>query len=440
MAERERPCVVIVGAGFGGLWAARMLAKSPVDVLLIDRNNYHTFYPLLYQVGAAELEPEDIAYPIRSIFHKAPNVQFVLADVERIDFNSRVVYWGGHSSQYDYLILATGSAPHFFGIEGAPENTLPLRTLEQGVLVRNHILAQFEQAVHEQDSRRRQAMLTFVIVGGGPTGVEFSGALAELVFGPLRKDYPGLDFGEVRIVLLEAGDTVLHGMDEKLRRYAVKRLREMGVELRLGTVATKVTQEAIHLKDGGLIPTSTVVWTAGVRGSTVSGAPGMSTNKRGQVSVLPTLQLPHHPEVYVVGDSAFLEQDGKPLPMVAPVAMQEGAAGRNILRQVKGQAPEPFRYKDMGTLAVIGRNSAAAHLGRFNFTGVPAWWLWLGFHIFKLIGFRNRLTVLVNWAWAYLLYEGAIRLILPLPMRGAPAMPQPELRQKQETTVSPGPR
>lgn len=437
MVERQNPYVVIIGAGFGGLWAARTLARAPVDVLLMDRNNYHTFYPLLYQVGAAELEPEDIAYPIRSIFRKAPNVRFIMADVQRIDLANRVVYWGEHSSQYDYLVLATGSAPHFFGTEGAPENTLPLRSLEQGVVVRNHILRHFEWAVHESDRERRQAMLTFVIVGGGPTGVEFAGALAELVFGPLRKDYPGLDLREVRIILLEAMDTVLPGMNEKLRRYAMERLRKKGVELRLGAAAARVTDDAIYFKDGSFIPTSTVIWTAGVRGSPVGTEPNTPTNKRGQVNVLPTLQLPDYPEVYVIGDSAFIEQDGKPLPMVAPVAMQEGnAAARNILRQARGLAPEPFRYRDRGMLAVVGRNAAVADLGRFRFTGFLAWWLWLAVHIFRLIGFRNRLMVLVNWAWAYLLYERAIRLILPLPLRGAPARAQPEARQEQEAAAS----
>lgn len=412
----ERPRVVIVGAGFGGLWAARALPRSLVEVLLVDRNNYHTFFPLLYQVAAAELEPEDIAYPVRSILRKLASVEFTLADVKKVDLVAQVVDTDGPMIPYDFLILATGSTTHFFEVPGAAEYAFPLRTLEQGVALRNHILSCFERAVCEAEGERRQRLLTFAIVGGGPTGVEFAGALAELIYAPLAKDYPTLDFRKVRVVLLEALDSLIPTLPERLRAYALARLRKMGLEIRLQAKVSRITREAVHLKDGRVIPTETVVWTAGVRGDPLAQAWGLPTTRSGRVAVLPTLQLSGQPNVYVIGDLASLEESRRSLPMVAPVAIQQGvAAARNIARQIAGEAPLPFRYRDLGTMAVIGRNAAVAHLfGRWAFTGFPAWVIWLGMHLFHLIGFRNRLVVLTNWAWDYLFYERVVRLILPL--------------------------
>lgn len=410
----RRPRAVIVGAGFGGLWAARALASSPVEVLLVDRNNYHAFLPLLYQVAAAELEPEDIAYPVRSILRRLRNVQFALAEVEAIDLGGRVVRAGGRAIPYDFLIVATGSASHFFGVPGAAQNAFSLKTLEEGVTLRNHILCCFERAVHEPSAERRGGALTFTIVGGGPTGVEFAGALAELIRGPLARDYPTLDFREVRVVLLEARENLLPSFPARLRTYTEERLRHMSVDVRLQAVVAEVAPQALHLKDGTIIPTETVVWTAGVRGDPAAHAWGLPTGRDGRVPVLPTLQLPGHPEVYVIGDLAYCEEDGRPLPMIAPVAIQQGtAAARNLMRQVAGSDPLPFRYHDPGTMVTIGRNAAVTCLGRHCFSGFPAWLFWLGVHIFKLIGFRNRLVVLINWAWDYFFYERAVRLILP---------------------------
>jgi NADH dehydrogenase len=403
-----------VGAGFGGLWAARSLVHSPVEVLLIDRHNYHCFLPLLYQVAAAELEPEEIAYPVRSILWKLPNVRFVLADVKTVDLSQRVLETDGPAISYDFLILATGSVSHFFGVPGASEYTFPLKTLEQGVALRTRILCCFERAALEPDPERRRRLLTFAIMGGGPTGVEFAGALAELIRGPLVKDFSTLAFREVRVVLVEAADGLLVGLPERLRAYAFARLGRMGVEVRLQASVAQVTREAVHLKDGTAIPAETVVWTAGVRGDSLAQAWGLPTARGGRVAVQPTLQLPGHPEIYVIGDLAYVEDGGRPLPMLAPVAMQEGdAAARNIGRQVAGQNPVPFHYRDPGTMVVIGRNAGAVHLRGRAFTGFPAWVLWLGVHLIKLIGFRNRLLVLINWAWNYLFYEHAVRLILP---------------------------
>ena len=257
-------------------------------------------------------------------------------------------------------------------------------------------------------------LLTFAIVGGGPTGVEFAGALAELIRGPLVKDYPGLSFREVQVVLLEALDGLLPGLPERLQAYALTRLRQMGVDVRLRAPVSQITREAVLLRDGTSIPTRTVIWTAGVRGEPLAQAWGLPTNRAGRVAVLPTLQVPDHPEIYVVGDLAHIEQDGRPLPMIAPVAIEQGeAAGRNVLRQINGDVPLPFRYRDRGTMVTIGRNAAVACVWGRAFTGFPAWLLWLSVHLVNLIGFRNRLFVLINWAWDYFFYERAVRLILP---------------------------
>lgn len=429
MTNGKRPQVVIVGAGFGGLWAARELADAPVDVIIVDRNNYHTFLPLLYQVAAAELSPDQTANPVRSILRKLRNVRFTLANVLRVDLERRRLECTYCDIEYDYLILAAGSTPLYFGIPGADEFALPLRTMDHAVALRNHILSCFERASDEPDPERRRALLTFVIVGAGPTGVEFAGALQELINGPLQRDFPRLDVGEVKVIMLEALDRVLPTMPKRLGRYALGRLRKMGVDVRLQTAVSRITADTVYLKDGSTIPAQTVIWTAGHRGHPIGEASGLPTNRRGQVSVLPTLQVPDHPNVYVVGDMAALEQDGKPLPMVAPVAMQEGeAAACNIIRQIAGEEPQPFRYKDSGMLAVVGRNAAVADLGRVTFTGFPAWALWLGYHLYKLIGFRNRIFVLLSWAWDYLFFDRKVRLILPIEeaMVPRPVQPEPE--------------
>lgn len=414
MTTPDHPRVVIVGAGFGGLWAARALARAPVDVLLVDHHNYHTFLPLLYQVAAAELEPEQIAYPVRAILQDRPRQQFAMATVTGIDFVRRILENDGPPIPYDYLVLALGSVSHFFGIPGVAEYVLPLKTVDQGIALRNHILKAFEQAVREPDPKRRERMLTFAIVGGGPTGAEYAGALSELIHGPLRKDYRTLDFGVVHLILVEASDSLLAGMPRNLRDYALQRLRKMGVDVRLMATVSQVTSETLHLKDGTIIPTETVIWTAGVQGDPLAQRWGLPLARSRRVAVLPTLQVPEHPEVYVVGDLAYIEEDGKPLPMVAPVAMQQGeTAAGNILRQISGREPLPFRYKERGMLATIGRNAAVAHLSGRTFTGFFAWILWLGVHLVQLIGFRRRLFVLINWAWDYFLFERVVRLILP---------------------------
>lgn len=419
--QTDPPRVVIVGAGFGGLWAARSLAKEPVQALIVDRNNYHTFLALLYQVAAAELEAEDIAYPVRSILWKFPNVDFVLAHARRIDLLNRAIETDGETISYDYLILAAGSISHFFGIPGVETHAYGLKTLEEAVALKNHIICSFEQAARETDEDRRGRLLSFVIVGGGATGVEYAGALSELVHGPLTRDYRTIDFSAVRIILVEASNSLVANMPERVRAYTLVRLREMGIDVRLGAKVREVTPEAVILMGQEAIPTQTVVWTAGVRGEPIAGLSGLPVERDGRVPVLPTLQAPGHPEVYVVGDAAFIKEDGRVLPMVAQVAIQSAiAAAKNIMRQIDGKEPQPFHYSDRGAMITIGRNSAGVAIGSRTYTGFFAWILWLVIHLFNLIGFRNRVMVLINWAWDYLLYERAVRFVFPSQMPSPP--------------------
>lgn len=407
--------MVIIGAGFAGLWAARNLSHSQTDVLVLDRNNYHTFFPLLYQVAAGELEADDIVYPVRSILRGQQNIRFLMNEVTKVDLAAKQVRTADHVFPYDYLILAIGSTTHFFGVTGAAQYSFQLKTLEQAIALRNHILFRFERALCEPDSERRQQMLTFAIVGGGPTGVEFAGALAELIRGPMAKNYQALEPQEIHILLLEAKDRLLASFPEKLGTYAAKRLTEMGVEVRLKATVSEITADHVRLKDETTIPLETVVWTSGVRGETFNAE--LPILRNGQVKVLPTLQTQEHPEVYVIGDLAYLEEGGHSLPMLAPVATQQGqTAAKNIILQANDKTPVPFHYRNRGTMVTIGRNAAIAHVWRHAFTGFPAWILWLSIHLYGLISFRNRLLVLIKWAWDYLFFERAVSLIETLPV------------------------
>ncbi len=435
-----RPRVVIVGAGFGGLWAARALDGEDVDVLLLDRNNYHTFFPLLYQVAAAELGAEDIAYPVRAIFRHARNVHFRMAEVRGLDLDEGAVVTDLERIPYDHLVLAPGSVPNYFGVEGAAEHAFPLRWMDDAVPLRHHILSRFETAVYERDDGRRRRLLTFAIVGGGPTGVEYAGALAELVYGPLLEDFPSLRREDVHVLLLEAMDGLLLGMPDALGAYAADRLKRRRVGVRTGAKVERITATDVHLEGGARIPTETVVWTAGVKGDPRVATWGLPLGRGGRVQVEETLRVPGHPQVWVAGDLAYLERDGRPYPQVAQVALQEGKRiAKNILRTLRGRPPEPFHYRDYGMLAVIGRNAAAATVFGRSFTGFPAWVLWLGIHISWLIGFRNRILVLVNWAWNYVSYGRAVRLILPYRVRaeGAPELERPGRPQRERALDAP---
>jgi NADH dehydrogenase len=406
------PTVVVVGAGFGGLRAARALRRAPVQVVLVDRNNYHLFQPLLYQVATAGLEPEEIAKPARAILRGQKNFDFRMVDVTRVDFAAKRLETSGGPMNYDVLVLAPGGETNFFGLESMQRHGLGLKDIPDAIEIRNRVLTCFEQAMLEPDAERRRALLTFIVVGGGPTGVEMAGALSELIRLVLVKDYPRLNIKDVRILLLEATDRLLAAMPERLREAAGKTLWRKYVEVRFGAVVADYDGQRLRLKSGEVIPAQTVIWAAGVRASPLNTTLGLAEGRQGRIPVEPTLQVTGHPEVFIIGDAAYLEQDGEPLPMVAPVAIQMGqSVARNIKRLLRGQPLAPFRYRDQGTLATIGRNAAVANVYGIKATGFVAWVMWLGIHIIQLIGFRNKLFVLINWAWDYFFYERAARLI-----------------------------
>jgi NADH:quinone reductase (non-electrogenic) len=404
--------VVIVGAGFGGLRAARALRRAPVEVVLLDRNNYHLFQPLLYQVATAGLEPEQIAKPVRAILRGQSNLDFRMVDVTGADLAARRLETSGGPVAYDYLILALGGETNFFGLDSVARHGFGLKDVDEAVAIRNHVLTCFERAMLESDAERRRARLTFVVVGGGPTGVEMAGALSELIRLVLVKDYPRLNIKDVRVLLLEATDRVLAAMPERLREAAGATLWRKHVEVRFGATVADFDGERVTLKSGEVIPARTVIWAAGARAAALTGGLGLPTGRQGRVIVGPTLQVPGRPEVYVVGDAAHFELNGEPLPMVAPVAMQMAdIAARNVVHALRNEPPEPFRYSDPGTLATIGRNAAVAYIFGLELKGFPAWVTWLVVHLIQLIGFRNKLFVLLNWAWDYFFYERAVRLI-----------------------------
>jgi len=406
------PTVVIVGAGFGGLNAARALRRAPVQVVLVDRNNYHLFQPLLYQVATAGLEPEEIARPARAILRGQKNFDFRMVDVARVDFAAKRIETSGGPISYDYLVLAPGGETNFFGLESMHRHGLGLKDIPDAIAIRNHVLTCFEQAMLESDAEKRRTLLTFIVVGGGPTGVEMAGALSELIRLVLVKDYPRLNIKDVRILLLEATDKLLAALPERLREAAVKTLWRKWIDVRFGVQVADYDGKEIRLKSGEVIPAQTVIWAAGVRASPLNATLGLPASRQGRIPVEPTLQVTGHPNVFIIGDAADQEQNGEPLPMVAPVAIQMGRfVARNITRQLRGQPLEPFRYRDQGTLATIGRNAAVANVYGIKATGFVAWVMWLGIHIIQLIGFRNKLFVLINWAWDYFFYERAARLI-----------------------------
>ena len=411
-ADKMIPTVVIVGAGFGGLRVARALRRAPVQVVLVDRNNYHLFQPLLYQVATAGLEPEEIAKPARAILRGQKNFDFRMIEVTRVDFAAKRLDTTAGPIAYDFLVLAPGGETNFFGLASLQRHGLGLKDIPDAITIRNHVLTCFEQAMLEPDAEKRRALLTFIVVGGGPTGVEMAGALSELIRLVLVKDYPRLNIKDVRILLLEATDKLLPALPERLREAAGKTLWRKYVEVRFGATVADFDGRQARLKSGEIIPAQTVIWAAGVRAAPLTATLGLAPARQGRIPVAPTLQLAGHPEVFIIGDAAYREQDGEPLPMVAPVAIQMGeSVARNIARQLRGQPLEPFRYHDQGTLATIGRNAAVAHVFGLQLSGFPAWVMWLVVHIIQLIGFRNKLFVLLNWAWDYFFYERAARLI-----------------------------
>jgi len=407
------PRVVIIGGGFGGLSAARALRGAPVDVTILDRRNHHVFQPLLYQVAMAVLSPGDIASPIRWILRHQRNVEVLLGEVGRIDTDRRIAHLtDGAEIPYDYLIVAAGATHAYFGHDEWLPYAPGLKTLEDALEMRRRVLLAFERAERESDPVRQRALLTFVIVGGGPTGVELAGALAEIARQSLAKDFRHFDPTSSRILLIEGGPTVLPPFPARLRDAARRDLGRLGVDVRTNTLVTAIGPGFVQAGDER-ISAETVLWAAGVAASPLGASLGVPVDRVGRVLVQPDLTIPGHPEVFVIGDLASLAGPaGRPLPGVAQVAMQMGAhASRNIIRATQGQPLRPFTYLNLGDMATIGRASAVADLPMIKLTGAIGWLAWLFVHILNLIGFRNRLVVMVQWAWSYFSYQRAIRLI-----------------------------
>jgi NADH dehydrogenase len=408
---RGRPHAVIVGAGFGGLYAARALRRAPVDVTVIDRRNHHLFQPLLYQVATAALNPSDIAAPIRKILRRQKNTTVLLADATQVDVERKKVGLSDGEIGYDYLILATGATDSYFGHEDWAPCAPGLKSIEDALEIRRRVLVAYEAAERTEDPERRSAWLQFVIVGAGPTGVELAGALAEISRRALARDFRNIDPTQARILLLEGLDRVLPTFPPQLSEKARRQLERLGVEVRVQKKVTGVDEEGVSLDDER-IEAKTVLWAAGVAASPIGQSLGVPLDRAGRVQVMPDLTIPGRSDGFVIGDLAAFVQDGQLVPGVAPAAIQEArrAAG-NITRAVKGKLYVPFRYRDKGMLAVIGRAAAVANLRHLKLSGFIAWLTWVIVHLYLLIGFRNRIIVMFEWAWAYFTYERGARLI-----------------------------
>lgn len=424
----RRPRVVIVGAGFGGLTAARALKYLPAGVLIVDRHNYHLFTPLLYQVASSLLDPSEIAHPVRGLVRPLKNVDFKLATVTGADLNARVLHTDGGDVEYDYLVLAAGSVSNFFGNQAVERHSMGLKDLPDSMAIRNWVIDCFERARWTDDPGERRALLTFCVVGGGPTGVEMAGALSELVRLVLRKDYRALDTSEVRIVLVEGAGYLLGAFDPKLRAAAARSLQSKHVEVWFDALVKDVGPNGVELRDGRQLEARTVVWTAGVRASDLGRELGLDLSRSGRVLVGPSLQVPGHPEVFAIGDLASFEQDGAELPMLAPVAMQEAKhVALGIRDLMAGKDARPFEYRDPGIMATIGRNSGVAQLGPVKLSGFPGWVFWLAVHLLNIITFRDRVVVLVNWIWDYFFTDRPVRLIVRADVPRAPGLEPAEV-------------
>jgi NADH dehydrogenase len=407
------PQVVVVGGGFGGLEAAKALGGAPARVTLVDRRNHHLFQPLLYQVATAVLSPADIAQPIRAVLRDRANVEVLLGEVASVDVGGKQVELAdGTHLPYDYLILAAGASHAYFGHDEWEPYAPGLKSLEEATDIRRRLLVSFEEAERETDPERRKALMTFVVVGGGPTGVEMAGAIAEIARYSLAKDFRHIDTRDARVILLEAVDRLLLAFPTQLSRYALWDLQRLGVDVRFNTPVTNIGPGVVTA-GGTEIKAATIIWAAGVKSSPVGAKLGVETDRAGRVIVQPDLTIPGHPEVFVIGDmSSLMSPAGRPYPGVAQVAKQEGAwAAKNIRRAMAGKQMEPFQYIDLGNMATIGRNAAVADIRGINLTGFVAWLVWALVHVFNLIGFRNRLVVGLQWLWGYLTFQRGARLI-----------------------------
>jgi NADH dehydrogenase len=409
---KNQPRVVIIGAGFGGLEAAKKLCGEDVQVMIVDRTNYHLFQPLLYQVATAALSPADIAAPVRAIVSKCRNMEVVLEDVRSIDPKAKMIQLADDELPYDFLILATGARHSYFGHPEWEKLAPGLKSLEDAVEIRRRIFMAFEYAERITDEAARKAAMTFVIIGGGPTGVEMAGAIAEIARYSISRDFRHIDPSQARIVLVESEPLVLASFPADLRVSAMKQLTDLGVEVRTGVHATNLSDTGLQVGDE-FIPCRVKIWAAGNTASPLGKSLGVAVDKVGRVLVNDDLSVPGFPEIQVIGDLAnFPHQGGKLLPGVSPVAMQQGRhAARNILATLAGRKPQRFWYWDKGSMATIGRNKAVADLNFVHFSGFPAWLVWLFVHILFLVGFRNRFVVLFQWAWAYLSFDKGARLI-----------------------------
>lgn len=409
--DARLPHVVVLGGGFGGLWATRALASAPVRITLVDRTNHHLFQPLLYQVATAGLSAPDIAAPLRHILRKQRNVTVHMDEARSIDLPARRVTLAGGELAYDYLLVATGATHAYFGHDDWAAHAPGLKTLEDALAIRSRVLSAFEAAEREDDPSRRQAWLDFVVIGGGPTGVELAGTLAEIARHTLPREFRRADVRNARIHLVEAGPRVLSSMPDDLSEKTRRQLQRLGVQVHTGDAVTAIDADGIEL-GGRRLASRTVLWAAGVAASPLGKQLGLATDRAGRVPVAPDLSLPGHPEVFVVGDLASVTQDGKPVPGVAPAAKQMGAHAAGVIRdRLRGAPGKAFRYRDYGNLATIGRMAAVVHFGRLKLSGLLAWWFWLVAHLFFLIGFRNRIIVLTNWAWSYWTYQRHARII-----------------------------
>jgi NADH:ubiquinone reductase (H+-translocating) len=419
--------VVIIGGGFGGLYAAKSLGRARVEVTLIDRRNFHLFQPLLYQVATGGLSAANIAAPLRSVLKRKKNVRVVLGEVCGFDLAGRRLLTSDGSIQYDWLIVAAGSENHFFGHDAWEPLAPGLKTIEDATEIRRRFLSAFEAAEQESDPDEVKRWLTFVVVGGGPTGVEMAGTLAEIARGTLRHEFRSIDPTQARIVLLEGSDRVLAAYPPRLSDKAQRQLEQLGVTVRSGAMVTDVQPGHVAFRCGDsseTIATRTVIWGAGVKasplGARLAEAAGLQADRQGRVSVEPDLSLPGHPEVFVIGDMAgFTHQTGKPLPGVAPVAMQQGRYVARLIRaRLAGKTRPPFHYRDLGSMATVGRARAVAMIGPLKFSGLAAWLAWLFVHLMYIVEFQNRLLVLFQWAWNYFTWNRSARLITgksPLP-------------------------
>jgi len=425
------PHVIIVGGGFGGTHAAHALRHAPVRVTVIDRTNHSVFHPLLYQVATAALSSDEIAAPIRSLLRRQPNTDVLMAEVTGIDVDRRLVRIGAHELAYDYLVLASGSEYNYFGHDEWARHAPSLKTVTDARRIRSRIIQTFEQAEQETDPDRVHALLTFVLVGGGPTGVEMAGALAELTRYAIAPEYRHIDTRSARILLFEAGPRLLAAFPERLARKAQAELQRKGVEVYTGAAVSTVDASGVVVA-GRHIPSANVIWTAGVKASPLGAQLGAPTDRLGRVKVQPDLSIPGHGEVFLVGDLMVLEQQGRPFsPGLAPVAIQQGAyVGKRIAQQVAGQGDtKPFAYRNKGNLATIGRAFAIADLGWLKFSGLLAWLLWGGVHLVYLTNLWNRVQVFATWLWAYMTYDRAVRVLTPDSLQSdIQVAPQAEMR------------